>query len=459
MKFKIIQFITVIIVTTLVLTLSVSAIGKNHWAVDYVDFTYNTGILSDTRSGVGTSETITRGEMANGIAVIEGANTSNTSNIGFSDVTSSTAYAGAIKWASTQGIITGYTDGTFKPNDPIKRQDCALMLYRYFNYKNIDVSTTQTTLPYSDASNIQSYARTAVIAMHYAGVMTGYYDGTYRPRTNTLKTEAACFFTRTHAYRYNTPNSINIFVKGEAGLAINNAMAVAYKEGTTNSHGAGNILVGFTSNGFARFTGLTQGKRYAVDTFGYYTSVPTNDYLAQDRMYRFMTLPANQADYNLTASYDPSNKWQHIYDCFEQQWMFPEWCPSAIIEQGQNFGWRYNGLLEYHQGLDYACSYETITNTTGYDMTVMESKEVSSMGNYVRVYIEELDIYITYMHLSSRNVSIYESIAPGGTIGITGNTGGDYGLHLHVSVSTANSSYPVTITERNNFLDPRIYFK
>lgn len=155
MKFKIIQFITVIIVTTLVLTLSVSAIGKNHWAVDYVDFTYNTGILSDTRSGVGTSETITRGEMANGIAVIEGANTSNTSNIGFSDVTSSTAYAGAIKWASTQGIITGYTDGTFKPNDPIKRQDCALMLYRYFNYKNIDVSTTQTTLPYSDASNIQ----------------------------------------------------------------------------------------------------------------------------------------------------------------------------------------------------------------------------------------------------------------------------------------------------------------
>lgn len=390
MKFKIIQFITVIIVTTLVLTLSVSAIGKNHWAVDYVDFTYNTGILSDTRSGVGTSETITRGEMANGIAVIEGANTSNTSNIGFSDVTSSTAYAGAIKWASTQGIITGYTDGTFKPNDPIKRQDCALMLYRYFNYKNIDVSTTQTTLPYSDASNIQSYARTAVIAMHYAGVMTGYYDGTYRPRTNTLKTEAACFFTRTHAYRYNTPNSINIFVKGEAGLAINNAMAVAYKEGTTNSHGAGNILVGFTSNGFARFTGLTQGKRYAVDTFGYYTSVPTNDYLAQDRMYRFMTLPANQADYNLTASYDPSNKWQHIYDCFEQQWMFPEWCPSAIIEQGQNFGWRYNGLLEYHQGLDYACSYETITNTTGYDMTVMESDfDDDGMGGYVRVYVEE----------------------------------------------------------------------
>lgn len=124
-------------------------------------------------------------------------------------------------------------------------------------------------------------------------------------------------------------------------------MAVAYKEGTTNSHGAGNILVGFTSNGFARFTGLTQGKRYAVDTFGYYTSVPTNDYLAQDRMYRFMTLPANQADYNLTASYDPSIQWRHIYDCHEQQWMFPDWCPSAIIEQGQNFGWRYFMCLNF----------------------------------------------------------------------------------------------------------------
>ena len=70
MKFKTLQVIAAILITTLALTLSISAIGKNHWAVDYVDFTYNTGILSDTRSGVGTSETITRGEMANGIAVI-----------------------------------------------------------------------------------------------------------------------------------------------------------------------------------------------------------------------------------------------------------------------------------------------------------------------------------------------------------------------------------------------------
>ncbi len=70
MKFKTLQVIAVIMVTTLVLTLSVSAIGKNHWAVDYVDFTYNTGILSDTRAGVGTSETITRGEMANAIVLL-----------------------------------------------------------------------------------------------------------------------------------------------------------------------------------------------------------------------------------------------------------------------------------------------------------------------------------------------------------------------------------------------------
>ncbi len=59
MKFIILQAIAAILITTLALTLSVSAVGKNHWVVDYVDFPYNTGILSDTRSGVGTSETIT----------------------------------------------------------------------------------------------------------------------------------------------------------------------------------------------------------------------------------------------------------------------------------------------------------------------------------------------------------------------------------------------------------------
>ncbi|MBQ8523429.1 MAG: S-layer homology domain-containing protein [Clostridia bacterium] len=125
MKFKTLQVITAILITTLALTLSISAIGKNHWAVDYVDFTYNTGILSDTRSGVGTSETITRGEMANAIVKIEGLTLSNNVSTGFSDIAAGDGCAGAVRWASTQGIITGYSDGTFKPNDPIKRQDCA----------------------------------------------------------------------------------------------------------------------------------------------------------------------------------------------------------------------------------------------------------------------------------------------------------------------------------------------
>ena len=43
----------------------------------------------------------------------------------FTDVPTNQWYAKAVAWAAANGVVTGYTDGTFKPNNPVKRQEIA----------------------------------------------------------------------------------------------------------------------------------------------------------------------------------------------------------------------------------------------------------------------------------------------------------------------------------------------
>ena len=49
----------------------------------------------------------------------------------FSDVASSQWYAPYVAWAHSEGIVTGYPDNTFGPNNDISREDIATMLGRF----------------------------------------------------------------------------------------------------------------------------------------------------------------------------------------------------------------------------------------------------------------------------------------------------------------------------------------
>ena len=59
----------------------------------------------------------------------------------FSDVAADAYYAEAVRWAGEAGITTGYTDGSFGVGDSVTRQQLAVFLYRYAEYKGMDVSS------------------------------------------------------------------------------------------------------------------------------------------------------------------------------------------------------------------------------------------------------------------------------------------------------------------------------
>ena len=49
-------------------------------------------------------------------------------------------YKPAIAWAEQTGVVDGYEDGTFRPDQPVTRQEFAQMLYNYAKYKDYDLT-------------------------------------------------------------------------------------------------------------------------------------------------------------------------------------------------------------------------------------------------------------------------------------------------------------------------------
>lgn len=97
----------------------------------------------------------------------------------FEDVASESWYTEAVRWAAAENIVGGYGNGKFGPNDPITRQQMAVILYRYCQYKGIDVSAGEDIDlgAYTDAASVSSFA---VPAMRWAcgvGLIQGSADG------------------------------------------------------------------------------------------------------------------------------------------------------------------------------------------------------------------------------------------------------------------------------------------
>ena len=85
----------------------------------------------------------------------------------FEDVEEGKWYTEAIRWAKSEGIAAGYGNGYFGTNDAVTREQMVTILWRYAQYKGIDVSVGEDTniLSYNDAFNVAEYA---IPAMQWA---------------------------------------------------------------------------------------------------------------------------------------------------------------------------------------------------------------------------------------------------------------------------------------------------
>ena len=165
-----------------------------HLSVDYV-------LTHKMMNGVSSrafapNANLTRGMLVQILYNLEGKPKGTAAN--FSDVQADVWYAEAVGWAAANKVVTGYADGTFRPNAAVTREQAAAILYRYAQSKGIDVSVGENTniLSYVDVQQASEYAIPALQWAVGAGVLNGKNGGRLAPTGTATRAEIAAIMQR-----------------------------------------------------------------------------------------------------------------------------------------------------------------------------------------------------------------------------------------------------------------------
>lgn len=165
-----------------------------HLSVDYV-LTHKmmNGVSSRTFA---PNANLTRGMLVQILYNLEGKPKGTAAN--FSDVQADAWYAEAVGWAASNKVVTGYADGTFRPNAAVTREQAAAILYRYAKSKGIDVSVGENTniLSYVDVQQASEYAIPALQWAVGAGVLNGKNGSRLAPTGTATRAEIAAIMQR-----------------------------------------------------------------------------------------------------------------------------------------------------------------------------------------------------------------------------------------------------------------------
>ena len=96
----------------------------------------------------------------------------------FSDLPADTDAAQAIRWAAQSGLIVGYGDGTFRPDEPVTREQTAVILCRYAARRGADTSAAGDLAAWSDGSSVSPWAQQAMLWAVQSGTIAAHGDGT-----------------------------------------------------------------------------------------------------------------------------------------------------------------------------------------------------------------------------------------------------------------------------------------
>lgn len=215
-----------------VLALSLSAAAfsdtEGHWAASAIGRWSRENVITGFEDGTfRPNEPITRAQMASLLNKIFGweAKAENS----FSDLDGSAWYADAILKANAAGVIQG-GDGRVRPEDTITRQEAAVMLYRAFQ-----MEPQAGEAAFTDQASMASWACEAVSTMAAKGYINGMGDGAFAPLGQLTRAQAATILNNIVSGYYDWAGA---YSAGDAGLLVVRAPGV-----TLQSMTAGDILV------------------------------------------------------------------------------------------------------------------------------------------------------------------------------------------------------------------------
>ena len=161
-------------------------IPANAWYNDAVNFVTEKGLMSGTGADTfAPGDKLTRAMLAQ--ILYNNEDKPATSGNAFDDVQSSAWYADAVTWATQKGIVSGYGNGQFGPNDNITREQLAVMLWRYAGQP----ASIASLNGFTDVGKASDYTLTALQWAVEKGIISGKGNGTIDPTGNATRAEVA----------------------------------------------------------------------------------------------------------------------------------------------------------------------------------------------------------------------------------------------------------------------------
>ena len=174
-------------------------IDAGNWYADAVEYVRDNGLMSGTTATTFEPGGTTTRAMLAQILYREAGSPAVSGNDTFTDTQEGAWYADAVLWATQAGVISGYGDGRFGPNDPVSREQIAVILWRYAG------SPAAQGEDFADEASISTWAADAVDWARSAGLMTGQEGNRFAPQASATRAETAVIL---RAFRtMNTPET------------------------------------------------------------------------------------------------------------------------------------------------------------------------------------------------------------------------------------------------------------
>ena len=166
------------------------------WYRDSVAYVFGKGLMNGvTEDTFAPDSPVSRGMLVTILHRMAGAPDA-AGTVSFSDVTPGMYYEAPIAWAAGNGIVNGYPDGTFAPENSVTREQMATILSRYAQTQGVDTSPAADLSAFSDRDAVNDYAVFPFAWANAVQLINGVTEDTLVPQGEATRAQMATIIMR-----------------------------------------------------------------------------------------------------------------------------------------------------------------------------------------------------------------------------------------------------------------------
>lgn len=171
-------------------------VPEDAWYIDGAEYVYANYIMNGTgETTFGPNTTVSRGMIVQILYNLVG-NPDVEGDTDFTDVPDEYWSAKAIAWAASNGVVNGFEDGTFRPDENMTREQMAAILQHFASQMGLDVSASGDLSNFTDIPEGEYWSRDALAWAYAEGLLAGTSDSTMDPAGQASRAQIAVIMMR-----------------------------------------------------------------------------------------------------------------------------------------------------------------------------------------------------------------------------------------------------------------------